>query len=45
MNIKLKMDCGNSNREPNILVEWLKLLLCIQEVAGSYLGLETVYLD
>jgi hypothetical protein len=29
----------------NIVVEWLTLLLCIQEVLGSNLGPETSYPD
>jgi hypothetical protein len=29
--------------EPNVMVEWLTLLLCIWEFAGSNLGLETGY--
>jgi hypothetical protein len=29
----------------NFVVEWLALLLCIQEVSGSNLGLETGYSD
>jgi hypothetical protein len=28
---------------PNVLVEWLTLLLCIREVLGSSLGPETGY--
>jgi hypothetical protein len=28
---------------PNIMVEWLTLLLCIQEVPGSILGPEVSY--
>jgi hypothetical protein len=32
-------------KQPNVVVEWLTLLLPIQKVSGSYLGLETDYPD
>jgi hypothetical protein len=36
---------GFSSYRPNVVVEWLILLVCIQDVPGSNLGPEIGYTD
>jgi hypothetical protein len=37
--------CYQTSVGPNVIVEWLALVLCIREVPGSNLGTETGYPD